>query len=87
MRVAGAAARLTQVHRRRMQPCVQEKKSQSGSINSGRTIKKSRRECPARSRPRRCAPSERKVKNYDAGLRMGSQGSRAIESNTTRVMQ
>jgi hypothetical protein len=40
-------------------------------VRRARTIKKSRRECAARSRPGRCAPSEREVINHDAGLRMG----------------
>ena len=84
MRVACAAARQLQVHRRRVQACVQEKKSQAGPIGSGRTIKKSRRESATRCRPGRCAPSERRVKNYDARLRMAKQASRAFESNTTR---
>ena len=72
MCVACAAAMQLQVHRRRVQACVQGKKSQAGSMVSGRTIKKSWRECAARSRPGRRAPSERGVKNYDARLRMGS---------------
>ena len=45
MRVACAAARQSQVHRRRVQACAQGKKSQAGSIGSRRTIKNSRRKC------------------------------------------
>ena len=71
MCVAYAAARQLQVHRRRVGACVQGKKSQAGSIGSGRTIKNLRRKCAAKSRPGWCAPSERWVKNDDAGLRMG----------------
>ena len=83
MRVACAAARQPQVHRRRIPSCAQGKKSQAGSIGSGRTIKKSRRERATRCRPGRRAPSERRVKNYDARPRMATQASRAFESNTT----
>ena len=71
-------------HKRRMRACVREKKSQVGSVASERTIKKSRRERATRCRPGRCAPSERRVKNYDARPRMARQASRAFESNTTR---
>ena len=58
-RVACAAARQLQVHRRRVQACVQGKKSQTGSIGSRRTIKNSRRKCAAKSRPGQSARSQR----------------------------
>ena len=59
MRVACAAARLSQVHRWRVQACAQAKKSQAGSIGSRRTIKNSRRKCAAKSRPGQSARSQR----------------------------
>ena len=61
MRVACAAARLSQVHRWRVQACAQAKKSQAGSIGSRRTIKNSRRKCAGKSRPGQRARSQREA--------------------------